>query len=82
VYNIGGSRFSNCSMLEAITLCESIADKKLQWVYSDDARAGDHIWYISDTRKFQSHYPEWRCAYDLRHTMEDIYRGLVERSVR
>ena len=80
VYNIGGSRFSNCSMREAITLCEAIADKSLQWSYGDEARAGDHMWYVSDVRKFQSHYPEWRYEYDLRATVMDIFRGLSART--
>ncbi len=73
VYNIGGSRHSNCSMLEAITLCQEIAGRELQWRYTEDNRIGDHIWYISDTRKFQSHYPAWRQEYDLRGLLEDIY---------
>ncbi|MFM6110867.1 MAG: NAD-dependent epimerase/dehydratase family protein, partial [Dolichospermum sp.] len=56
VYNIGGSRFSNCSMLEAIGHCELIADKKLTWSYEESNRIGDHIWWISDIQKFKNHY--------------------------
>ena len=81
VYNIGGSRFSNCSMIEAIAMCESIANKRLQWRYADEPRSGDHMWYISDVRKFQSHYPEWCYKWDLQATLEDIYRGLLDRSM-
>jgi CDP-paratose 2-epimerase len=80
VYNMGGSRHANCSMLEAIDLCEEIADKKLSWTYSDTNRSGDHIWWISDVRKFQAHYPTWQYKYGLRETLEEIYQGLVERS--
>ena len=54
VYNAGGGRHSNCSMKEAIALCEQMAGKKMNVVYSDQNRIGDHIWYISDTRKFQA----------------------------
>jgi CDP-paratose 2-epimerase len=79
VYNIGGSRFSNCSMMEAIALCEEISGKELRWTYTDSNRIGDHIWYISDIRKFQSHYPDWRQQYDLRGLLEDIYAKNVER---
>ncbi len=79
VYNMGGSRHSNCSMLEAITLCEQIAGKELQWTYTERNRIGDHIWYISDIRKFRSHYPEWRQEYDLRGLLDDIYTKNVER---
>ncbi len=79
VYNIGGSRHSNCSMMEAITLCQEIAGKELHWSYTENNRIGDHIWYISDIRKFQSHYPEWRQEYNLRQLLEDIYNKNVER---
>ena len=73
VYNIGGGRHSNCSMLEAIQLCEEISGRKLQWSYDDQNRAGDHIWYISDVRKFQSHYPGWKYRYGLRDILQQIH---------
>jgi CDP-paratose 2-epimerase len=79
VYNMGGSRFSNCSMTEAITLCERIAGRPLSWTYTDTSRIGDHIWYISDTRKFQAHYPGWKQQYDLDALLNDIYAKNVER---
>jgi CDP-paratose 2-epimerase len=78
IYNIGGSRFSHCSMLEAIDLCQEIAGQDLIWSYSDTHRSADHIWYISDIRKFQSHYPEWRQQYNLRQLLEDIYHKNIE----
>ena len=77
-YNMGGSRFSNCSMLEAIELCEEIADKKLNWSYSESNRLGDHIWWISDVRKFEQHYPDWRLTYDIRAILEDIHDSNVK----
>jgi CDP-paratose 2-epimerase len=77
VYNIGGSRHSNCSMLEAIKLCEEISGKKLDWSYKEDNRIGDHIWYVSDVSKFQQHYPEWHYKYDLRRTLEEIHAACV-----
>ncbi|MEM6885551.1 MAG: NAD-dependent epimerase/dehydratase family protein [Verrucomicrobiota bacterium] len=73
VYNIGGSRHSNCSMLEAIDLCEEISGKKLNYTYQEDNRIGDHIWWVSDVRKFQEHYPEWKYQYSLRGILEEIY---------
>lgn len=72
VYNIGGSRHSNCSMLEAIDLCEEISGRKLQWKYEEDNRIGDHIWYVSDVRRFQSHYPNWKYRYGLRELLNEI----------
>jgi CDP-paratose 2-epimerase len=82
VYNMGGARYSNCSMMEAIALCEEIAGKELRWTYTETNRIGDHIWYISDTRKFKSHYPAWQQKYDLRRLLEDIYEKNVERWMR
>ncbi len=79
VYNMGGSHHSNCSMMEAIALCEEITGKECQWTYSESNRIGDHIWYISDIRKFRSHYPGWRQQYDLRGLLEDIYNKNVDR---
>ena len=75
VYNMGGSRHSHCSMLEAISLCEEISGKKLEWSYLEDNRVGDHIWYVSDVRKFQSHYPNWKYRYDLRALLQEIYEA-------
>jgi len=77
VYNIGGSRHSNCSMLEAIDLCQQISGKKLNWSYEDTNRIGDHIWWISDVRKFQSHYPNWKFNYGLTEILEEIHAALA-----
>jgi CDP-paratose 2-epimerase len=76
VYNIGGSRHSNCSMLEAIALCEEISGRKLSWAYVEDNRIGDHIWWISDVRKFREHYPEWNFRYGLREILEEIHAAV------
>jgi CDP-paratose 2-epimerase len=73
VYNIGGSRHSHCSMLEAIELCEEISGRKLDWEYVEDNRIGDHIWWVSDVRKFEQHYPGWKFQYDLRGILEEIH---------
>jgi CDP-paratose 2-epimerase len=79
VYNIGGSRHSNCSMLEAIAICESLTGNKLDYSYTDDNRSGDHIWYISDVRKFQSHYPDWKYQYSIPDILKDIYTAQHKR---
>ena len=79
VYNIGGSRFSNCSMLEAISICEKITGKKLSWKYNETNRVGDHIWWISDVRRFQKDYPDWNYRYDLHKILVEIYDGLRKR---
>lgn len=79
VYNIGGGRFCNCSMLEAIALCENIAGKKLDWSYTETNRIGDHIWWVSDTAKFEKQFPEWRLQYDLPAILLEIYENNKER---
>jgi CDP-paratose 2-epimerase len=79
VYNIGGGRGSNCSMLEAIGLCEQIAGREMTWTYADENRAGDHIWYVSDLSRFRSDYPEWSLEYDVPETLQEIYDANVER---
>jgi CDP-paratose 2-epimerase len=79
VYNIGGSRFSNCSMLEAIKTCEEISGRELNYSYAENNRVGDHMWYVSDVSKFQSHYPQWQLTKDIRAIMAEIYEMNVER---
>lgn len=79
VYNIGGGRMNNCSMLEAITACEKITGGKLKWVYSEQNRIGDHIWYISSLSKFQAHYPAWRQRYTLEETLQQIFENNAAR---
>jgi CDP-paratose 2-epimerase len=79
VYNIGGGRFSNCSMLEAIQLSEELVGKKLNWTYADTNRIGDHIWWISDMGKFRRHYPQWQPQYDVRDIIEQIVTSNAER---
>ena len=79
VYNVGGTRFSNCSMLEAISLCETIANRKLDWTYSEANRAGDHVWYISDMAKFKAHYPAWEQRYDLVALLTEIFEKNADR---
>jgi CDP-paratose 2-epimerase len=79
VYNIGGGRFSNASMLESIELCQTISGRELQWQYVEQPRTGDHIWWISDTRKFRDHYPHWEQKHTVPSILEEIYEQNVER---
>lgn len=77
VYNAGGSRYSNCSMQEAIVLCEEITGKKMKYSYIENNRIGDHIWYISDVSKFKKRYTEWTYRYNLNDILLQIYDGLT-----
>jgi CDP-paratose 2-epimerase len=78
-YNIGGGRHSNCSMQEAIGMCERIVGRPMAVSYEDTNRIGDHIWWISDVSKFQSHYPGWSFTYGIQEILKEIHQELVER---
>jgi CDP-paratose 2-epimerase len=79
VYNIGGGRFSNCSMLEAIDACERISGRELEWELSDDARIGDHRWWISDLSEFKADYPRWEPRFGIDEILQQIHDENVER---
>jgi CDP-paratose 2-epimerase len=79
VYNIGGGRESNCSMLEAIELAQEITGREFNYSYTDDNRSGDHIWYISDLSKFKAKYPNWSITYDVPKILREIYEHNIER---
>lgn len=79
VYNIGGGRHSNCSMLEAIALCEEITGNEFACEYVEENRRGDHIWWISDLSRFQTHYPQWKITFDVPRILTEIYELNVER---
>jgi CDP-paratose 2-epimerase len=80
VYNMGGSRRNNCSMLEAIQVIEDISGKRVIYSISPQARRGDHIWWISDVSKFQRDYPHWTYAFDLRTMIEEMVASASERA--
>jgi CDP-paratose 2-epimerase len=79
LYNIGGGRFSNCSVLEAISLCEEISGSPFAWTYKPTNRTGDHVWWISDVGKFQRHYPDWHLTYDVPRIVREIYEANSQR---
>ncbi len=74
-YNIGGARFSNCSMLEAIAMCEEISGNRMNTTYVADNRVGDHIWWVSDVAKFQGHFPDWSLTRNVRDILVEIHDG-------
>lgn len=82
VYNMGGGRSSNCSMLEAIRLSQEIAGRELDWTYQAANRAGDHIWWISDNGRFAGQYPGWRLEHDVPAILREIHGAILERHER
>jgi CDP-paratose 2-epimerase len=79
VYNLGGGRASNVSMLEAIDLSQRIAGRELEWALSDEARIGDHRWWISDVEAFRRDYPQWSLTLGIEDILHGIYDFNVER---
>jgi len=79
VYNLGGGRFANCSMLEAIGMCERISGRQLTWSLAEALRVGDHRWWLSDLEEFRSDYPAWEPGYGLERTLREIHDRNAER---
>jgi CDP-paratose 2-epimerase len=79
IYNIGGGRHANCSVLEAIDLSQRLTGRPLDWTYDEQNRIGDHVWWISDMRRFRSHYPEWNYRYDLEMLLGEVIEGIERR---
>ncbi|MGA8746795.1 MAG: NAD-dependent epimerase/dehydratase family protein [Solirubrobacterales bacterium] len=79
VYNIGGGRLSNCSMLEAIEICERIAGRELSWEMGEEPRIGDHRWWISDLGPFQADYPDWALRYGVEDILGEMHEQNLER---
>jgi CDP-paratose 2-epimerase len=79
VYNLGGGRRCNCSMLEAIRMSEEIAGRRLNWTYSQEHRIGDHRWWISDLGQFEADYPDWSIRYGIEEILTEMYEQNLER---
>lgn len=73
VYNLGGGRDNNISMMECFDKLEQLTGRRVPTRYVEEARKGDHICYISDLAKLRAHYPEWR----LTRTVDQILEELV-----
>lgn len=80
VYNIGGGKYSNCSILEAIKICESIGKRKFKYKILNTKRKGDHIWWISNTGKFKKHYPQWTQKFKIKMIIEEIYNCMINKN--
>ena len=79
VYNIGGGRHSNCSVIEGIALCEEITGRRMDVTYDDTARVGDHIWWIGDNGRFAQQFPDWQLKYDVRDILQEMFEVNSER---
>ena len=80
VFNLGGGRANSVSMLEAISRIETLTGHKVNWTYSEQARKGDHICYISNLSKLKGHYPGWSVTRDLDSILEEMVAAEREHS--
>lgn len=72
VYNMGGGRYSNCSILEALSIVEDLTNIKIKRKILKTPRVGDHIWYISNLNKFKKHYPKWNQKYNTKKIIKEL----------
>ena len=76
VYNTGGGRYSNCSIIEALNIIEKIKNIKIKRKILKQNRIGDHIWYISSMKKFKKHYPNWEQKYSTFKIIQQLIEKL------
>ena len=74
IYNTGGGRYSNCSIIEALSLVQKIAGIKIEMKTLKQNRIGDHIWYISSMKKFKKHYPKWKQVYSTKKIINELIK--------
>ena len=72
MYNIGGCRFSNCSIIEAIEYLEKKTNIKINRLYKKENRVGDHIWYVTSMKKFKKHFPQWKQKYNTKKIIDEL----------
>jgi CDP-paratose 2-epimerase len=75
VYNMGGGRASECSVIEAFQLAGEITGLEPRTDYVEQNRIGDHQWWISSTARFEEHYPEWKITYDVPAILREMYEA-------
>lgn len=75
VYNLGGGRANSASVLECIDWIEKLSPYRLEVRLSDQNRVGDHICYISDCRKLERDYPEWRVRIGLEQILHEMIQS-------
>lgn len=79
VFNLGGGRANSVSILEAFDRAEQLTGKKMRYKYSDQARAGDHICYISDLSYMKQQLPGWEITKTIDMVFEEIVAAWQQR---
>ena len=75
IYNIGGGRYSNCSVIEALNYLEKKTGIKIKKNYINKNRVGDHIWYITNNSKFKNDYPKWKQKYNVKKIIDELIKS-------
>ena len=75
VYNLGGGRGNSASILECFAMLEQRLGRPVRWSYRDEARRGDHICYITNHKKLQSHYPQWQITRSLDRIIDEMLKA-------
>ena len=78
VYNLGGGRESNGSVIECLAMVGELLERPVPHVYDGRARAGDHICYVSDTRRFRADHENWELTRWLPDMLEEMVRAEVD----
>ena len=77
IYNIGGGRFSNCSIIEALDLVEKKTNIKIKRIFQKENRVGDHIWYVTNNSKFRKDFPRWSQIYDTNKILDELIHSFI-----
>ena len=72
IYNMGGGRKSNCSIIEAINTIYKLTGISIKKDLKKQNRVGDHIWYVSNMKKFKNHYPKWKQIYNSEKIIDEL----------
>lgn len=77
VFNVGGSVFSNLSLLETTALCHEVTGNIVNIVPSMVDRPADLIWYLTDNGNTQTTF-DWKPEHSARDLLADTYTWLHE----
>ena len=72
IYNMGGGRYSNCSIIEAINIFQKLTNIEVKKNIIKKPRVGDHIWYISSLKRFKKDYTKWKQKYDTKKIIDEL----------
>jgi CDP-paratose 2-epimerase len=76
VYNIGGGSSCSISINEALSYLEKKLKIKVQKFFLNKPRTGDHLWYVTNFRKFKKHYPNWKQNYNIKKILDELIFSL------